>query len=830
MPRWNPILLSLFLLGALSFNIADAAEAVGLTQARQAAVALAKNGQPAAGIAQLQQLHQAHPDDTYVTADLIVLLRLNGQNAQIVALTQNLNPNDVPAYALLDWARALRDEKQFTRARDVLANQRQALGYPAQILYAMVTLEGGDPKAALAALPNRDARGLQAIDLANMAYVWRRAGNPTMGLSLCEQALKLMPDNPQAMREQVFALSDSGATTLALDKARAHPSLFAADAMNRLVADVTTVHIRDAVQERRRLDDLYRYKERDVPLAVTLKTLQETLALLKANGVALTAEPALIQRTRYDQIYVLRKLELMHQAVTEYEALPQHPATASAAELVSIPPYVRNAAADAYLYTRQPHKAASLYEQLIQANPKIDVEVYIALYYAYLDSERYTKAEQLLEQIHRVTPAWIGGKVGVVPNSERLDVDQLWAMDAAYRNQEGLGYARLSLLVDRAPHNTGLLNAKATLERWRGWPAQSLQTTLLAQAYAPMSKDTRINLADNHRDLEQFNLWGREITALNQDFPTDTSVQKSLAQWHDRSRPSIKSEYTTGKSRGNSTYANPVTGNRDAELQTRLNSAWNTDGWRAFLDQHYIWSSYNEGPLSYNRLGAGVEWRGDRKQFWTMLQNDQLTGKHIGVSAGWSQWLNDQWQYSLSGNTYSLDTPLRAKAAGLSGKSVNAKINWQQNESRSAYGALSVLAISDGNKRVDFATGITQRLLASPHHITSGGVDLFAERNSQPGGAYFNPAHSESASLRLEHQWITWRSYERSFTQYVKASAGYGWQAGFGASPVVDLFYEHKWKFSRTWDLHYGIGWGSNVYDGGRERRVYGLVGFGGVF
>ncbi len=829
MPRSSPLFLSLFLLSAVALNTAYGVELSAVSQARQAAVALAKNGQPAAGVARLQELQHAHPNDIYVTADLIVLLRLAGDNAQIVSLTQNLNPRDVPAYALLDWARALRDEKQFARARDVLANHRQALGYPAQILYAMATLESGAPKAALAALPNRNAAGLQAVDLANMAYVYRRAGDPAAGLSLCEQARRLAPNNPQALREEVFALSDLGSVVLALEKARANVHLFSPKTINRLSADVTTVQIRDAVQERRRLDDLYRYKERDIPLQATLKTLQATLKTLQANGAELAQDPVFLQRSRYDQIYVLRRLDLMPQTIAQYEALPQHPATASFAELAKIPPYVRRSAADAYLYLHHPHKAAALYKQLIIENPKSDVETFIALYYAYLDGEQYNKAEALLTQIHRVTPTWIGGKVGA-QNSERLDVDQLWAMNAAYRNHEGLGYARLSLLVDRAPRNSGLLNAKATLERWRGWPAQSLQTTLLAQAYAPKSKDTRINLADNHRDLEQFNLWGTEITALNQDFPTDTSIQKSLAQWHDRKRPSISSEYTTGKSQGNATTVNPVTGNRDAELQTRLNSAWNAQGWRTFLDQHYIWSSYTEGALSYNRFGAGIEWRGDRKHFWAMLQNDQFTGQHVGVGAGWSQWLNDQWQYSLSGNTYSLDTPLRAKAAGFSGKSVNAKINWQQNESRSAYGALSLLAISDGNKRLDFATGFTQRLFASPHHITSGGVDLFAEHNSQPGGAYFNPANSESASLRLEHQWITWRDYERSFTQYFKASAGYGWQAGFGASPVVDLFYEHKWKFSRTWDLHYGVGWGSNVYDGGRERRVYGLVGFGGVF
>ncbi|MHB8920949.1 MAG: poly-beta-1,6 N-acetyl-D-glucosamine export porin PgaA [Halothiobacillus sp.] len=822
MPRPNSIVLSLLLVSYAALLPASAVESSSLFQERQAAVSMAKNGHLDAGITQLQQVHESNPTDAYVTADLIVLLRLAGKNQAIILLTQNLKPDDLPTYALMDWAQALRDEKQFARARSVLAGQRYALGYPAQILYAMTTLESGDPKAAVVALPDRHTAGLRAVDLANMAYVWRRAGNPAMGLSLSEQALRLTAGNPQALREEVFALSDLGAASLALKKAQQSPTLFTSEAMNKLIADVTTVHIRDAVQERRRLDDLYRYTERNIPL-------QETLKSLHSNRIAFSQDATQELRTRYDQIHVLRKLELMPQAVSEFEALPQHPISADAATLRGIPNYVRQAAADAYLYLHHPHTAAVLYEELIAENPKADVELFTALYYAYIDGERYTKAEELLAKIRRVTPTWIGAKIGA-QNSERLDVDQLWAMDAAYRNHEAQSYQRLSTLVDLAPRNTGLLNAKATVERWRGWPEQSMQTTLLARAYAPQSKDTRINIADNHRDLEQFDLWGREISALNQDFPTDTRIQRSLAQWNDRKHPSLISEYTTGKSRGRTTNANPVTGNRDQELETRLNSAWNDQGWRAFLDQHYIWANYVEGPLSYHRIGAGAEWRGDRKHFWAMVQNDQLTGQHVGVAAGWSQWLNDQWQYALSGNTYSLGTPLRAKQAGLSGKSLNGKINWQQSESRSAYGALSLLAISDGNKRVDLATGITQRLFASPHHITSGGIDLFAEHNSQPGGAYFNPANSESASVRLEHQWITWRDYERSFTQYFKASAGYGWQANFGSSPVVDLLYEHKWKFSRTWDLHYGVGWGSNVYDGGREHRLYGLVGFGGVF
>lgn len=799
-------------------------ESPALTQARTQAVQDARNGHLVRGIATLESLHRTHPDDAFVTADLIVLMRLAGQNAGIATLTRRTDPHSIPDYAILDWARALRDQKEFARARTILAPRFRHLGPKAAILFAMISIEAGQRNGAFAALPDANTAGLDATDLADMAYVYRKAGDPLHALTLAERATTLAPDNPHAARERVFALAASGADQRALGLALKQPALFPKDALNRLRANATATHIRIAVQERRRLDDQFRYAERDIPL-------KRALAELDANRTLFAGDPAQSLRTDYDQVYVLRSLEMMKAAIAAYEALPQHPTDAPAATLAGIPAYVRRAAADAYLYLHHAREAARLYRQLIAENPKADVELFIALYYAYLDNEQYDRAEQILATIHRVTPTWRTRPDGSrVENWERLDVDQLWAMDAAYRNHEGTADERMNALVDAAPRNPGLLNAKATIERWRGWPERAQNTTLLANAYAPQSKDTRINLADNARDLEHFADWGTRITALGKDFPQDTSIRKSLAQWKDRSRPTISSEYTTGRSRGDGTQGNPVVGNRDQEWQSRLNSPWTDGNWRAYIDQHYLWSSFTDSTERYNRYGIGAEWRRDRKHAWISINDDQLTGRHVGVEAGWTQWLNDHWQYGINGNTYSLSTPLRAKQAGQSGKSLNAKLNWRQDETREAYAALSLLAITDGNKRVDFAAGLSQRLFASPHHITTGGVDLFAERNSRPGGAYFNPANSESLSLRLEHKWITWRAYERSFTQYVKLSAGYGWQSGYGAAPMTDLFYEHIWQLDRRWDLHYGIGWSSNVYDGGRESRLYGLVGFGGTF
>jgi len=790
-----------------------AAELSAAKVKREQAVQAARDGHIDQAIEQLRKLHRQFTADQYITADLIILLRRAGRNAEAVSLTRYLSTSDLPDYAALAWAGALRDQHQFERARLVLEAHKHHLTAKGKIFFAMVTSEAGQRKKALGLLPAPGTKGLDATDLAHMAYVHRSAADPATALQLCTLALGRDHHNPLARKEQIYALSDLGADNLALDLAEQNGTLIPPDQQNRLRANLAAANIQGALHERRMLEGQNRFKLRNRPLKKALAEIEQNLRTFPPGSKEEL-------RSRYDHILVLRELDRMSATIAAYEKLPTPEAR--------IPPYVRRAAADAYLALKHPKKAARLYRQLIHENPGIDVEVYLALYYALIGAERYDDALTLIDKLHRITPAWLRGaaKGHRAPNWERLDVDNVWAMDPAYRNHEATAEKRTRKLYRHAPRNIGLINGYATVLRWRGWPTLSQKFTEQAAGYNPLDKDTRINLANNARDLEHFDRWGKTITTLKAEFPHDTTIDKSYAEWRDRKRPSISSEYTTGLSHGGGT----IYGNRDREWKTRLNSPWTDNGWRAFIDHHYLWSSFDTGGENFNRLGVGVEWRWSRKHFWTVLSNDRLTGRAVGIAAKWSQWVNDRWQYYLSADSNSTETPLRAHQAGLKGRAYHVGVNWQQSESRSAYADIGLLDISDGNKRVSFTTGYTQRLFASAHHITSGGFDLYAGHNSQPGGPYFNPSNSQSAYLRLEHDWITWRHYERSFTQHFEVGTGMDWQAGYGGSGAVDLLYEHRWKFSRTWGLHYGVGWGTHVYDGNRERRLFGLIGFSGVF
>lgn len=651
-----------------------------------------------------------------------------------------------------------------------------------------------------------------ADDLAGLAERQREAGHLAKALHLSTRVRGYAPDNVQAIQTEVSTLSNMGAAYRAWRLAQRHASLFSRSDLDRLRADKAAADIRDALQERRRLDNHYRYAERNKPLRAVLPELDANLAAFPRGSHAYV-------RTQRDRLFLLRHLGRMQQVIAAYRQLRK--------EQGPQPPYVTIAAADAYLKQRHPHRADRLYTRVLKAHPGADVEIFIARYYALVDGERYGQAARLLKQISRDTPVWLyGGAHGArSPNWERVDVDQLRVMDAAYRNHEAIAGKRARALYEKAPANPDLINTYATILRWRGWPERASHVTALAAAYAPRAKATRLNIADDARDMGEYDLWHATIAPLALEFPEDTTVWRSEAEWKDRSHPSMSAHAVVGESNGN----NLVSGNRDREFDVRLNSPWTRNGLRAYVLQSYRWGSFVGGNASFNRVGVGGEWQWARKHAWAELSNRQLTGDHVGVKLGWSQWLNDQWQYVLLGDTYSTETPLRAERAGLRGRLLQAQVNWRQSESRSASASAGVLDISDGNLRESFSANYSQRVQASARHITRASLSLGYDHNTQPGGPYYNPSDLGSVGVTLHHDWITWRAYDQSLTQNFEATVASEWQSGFGADPGYDLQYGHTWQLSRTWSMNYAIGWGSHVYDGSREHRFYGVFGISGV-
>jgi len=650
-------------------------------------------------------------------------------------------------------------------------------------------------------------------DMAGISARLRDHGHPVEALHLANRVLGYAPNNQQALQTRITSLSDLGASAYAFILSHNKAAGLPVKVRRSLRADRAASAIRRAINKRNRLDRQNRYANRDQPLKHALGLVNVDLALFPKGSHA-------YQRSRYDRIYALHRLGRAKAAVRAFRAL--------GSKRHGAPVYVRHAAADALLTMHKCAHAGRMYARLIANQKHPDTGLLKARYYSLVDCEQYGHARKILQRLENNTPVWRhihGTKYKRKPNWQRLDVDRLSVLDAYFRQHQKTAKKRAFKLYKAAPRNVSLINLAAKTLRWRDLPDHAHRVAQRAAAYAPMDSGLRFNEAKIAYARGHYKYWRKHIKRLATLFPHNYHMQIDRAEVRDRRRPSVSATTQYGSSSGNTGSS----GSKDFQLKARGNSPWTKNGFRAFAVQDYQYANYGTYSARMWRPGLGVEWAWGRKHA-SALVSDGVYKSAAGVRLNWSQWVSDLWQYGFTVDTAARKTPLRATRAGLTGQLYGAHLTWQQNESRSASLNLSELHSSDGNLRSSVSAQFSQRLHASAHHTTRLSLYAGFENNTVNNAPYYNPGRSGSIEAIIHHSWITWRHYQQVFRQKFKASVGSDFESGYGASASYSVQYGQDWDLSRTWSLHYAVGYGSHVYNGNREGRVFGIFGFSGTF
>ncbi len=306
-------------------------------------------------------------------------------------------------------------------------------------------------------------------------------------------------------------------------------------------------------------------------------------------------------------------------------------------------------------------------------------------------------------------------------------------------------------------------------------------------------------------------------------------VQLSYKELKDRDRWSIEHHSSFSRNKSNDDrLLNSLRGSNEQSFWTRLNSPWFNDYYRIFVEHQYRKARYKNKKLDDARVGLGLEWSSNRKTA-NILLSERKDQERLGVRLDWSHWLNDHWAYNFSVDS-DADIPLQAIAQKHKGQSYVAAMNWQANESRKAGIQYQAIDIDDGNLRQAYQAYFSQQFFQSPQHTSTATVTGYYGRNKAVQVDYFNPVSSHSIELNLQHDWLTWREYERDFKQHFELTLGTFKQKDFAHQPVYNFLYRHDWRISRVWYLNYGVGWGSHPYDGEHEDKTYAILGFEGRF
>lgn len=797
-PRRGCILVCLALLLMLVGLPAGASPLAASAAAQERAVSLARAGEFNEALAILGELHQQSPDSQSVTYDYLSVLGWAGRDGEAVALAEGLPLDLAPAYVLEAVGKAQRNTRRFEEATALYA--RALARFPGHRdfieghVYALA--EAGDFGAAderIARLRAQHPRELWPLRLD--AYVATLRGDFLAVLDRNQRILALAPENPAALRGRILALEALGATHRAQVYAEQHPHLFSRIELLRLHTGRAAQQVRWGSLEP--VSEDLRFTETDRALAL----IEENLAGLDAKDPV--ARPFVFQG-RFDRLVALRDRVRMAEAAAEYESLSD--------EGISPPAYALQAAAEAYLHLRKPEVARDLYLRVLAEEPE-NFEAGLGLFYAYIETEDFLRAYDLVDRMQAKQPVWRQGR-GVGANRERLDADVAAGLARVFANDLTEGQRRFATMHAIAPHNPDLVRELANIYAARGWPRLAQQTYADGLGIALGHPGLQMGHAATRLDLREYDEAQAEIADLYRRFPENRQVQRLRLLWDTHELRELRAEAAYADSSG----AEPSS--QELRLGSTLFSSPFLTHYRAFISGFWSQADFPEGRGIYQRYGGGLEYLGRDLIASLAASANHSDGDDLGLAFSGTWYRDDHWSFPFSLEMFSADTPLRALRNDVDADAARLGVDYRQSELRSMGLGGQIMDFSDGNQSGRMSAYWRERLVTRSHYKLDGVVDLYASTQRRDDVPYFSPEQDFSAELTLDNDWLLYRRYSRTFGHRLALSGGGYWQKGFGANPVAAILYEHNWQADYRFSLSYGAVLSRRVYDGDGETGV----------
>ncbi len=787
-------------------SIAHAVQPLADADEHDAAVKMARSGEPALALQRLRALHAKRPDDAQILIDAVIVASWAGDNAAAVALMRESRLASRDADALEAAARSARNLHDYDAANGWIdATLRVAPGrLSARVTRAMLLAESDYIPAANLAIGELLAAYPQEISVVlAAAYVKQRSGEKFDALALYQRAKAMKPDSIEAAAGVRVALGNVGAAHAALEQ---KPAAGNAET-ERLRTDTVAEAIRYGTVEQANPHD--RFGE----AREALVKVDENLANLpKDNPVQRT-------RARIDRLHALRSVEEM-QAILDDAAALEH-------DKIELPVHAQVPVADAQLYLRHPSKAIELYENVLKANPD-QPEVEFSLMYAQLEAEHFGAARATLDRLLDRHKPWLyaPGLVRPEPNLIRARADITLALLLSFGDDLAGAQTHLESLIAEAPARAELHRELATVYLRRGWTSRALEEYRIASSIDNDDLGSKIGLVNVSRNLNEYKKVESALVALETAEPANLHVQSARDEW-DAVR-GWQFDISDRRGRGDS----QVFGNRDRDEEATLQTPLINGAWRIYAQQRKQTAEIPEGDVEYRRAGLGVRYTENQLDLRAAVlpaQDSFADRDSFNVSARWR--FNDTWWSAAEFDTATAEAPLRARFYGITATAATLAAGWQRDDLLDAQVRASYLDFTDGNERESVSAQLRQRALTTPHVKIDARFELGASHNSLDGVPYFNPSRDVIGTAGLTLDWLTWRRYENNFHQRFGVAAGQYWQQGFGTSDVLRASAEHEWQFGPHFSFLYGLGWFRQSYDGREEirREWFAALHWGGL-
>jgi biofilm PGA synthesis protein PgaA len=639
------------------------------------------------------------------------------------------------------------------------------------------------------------------------ARVARDAQQWPMALQHYANALTLEPTHRGALRERALTLSDLGSAGEAWRQYRAHAALF--DANEALGFEMR--------YQARRLNWVQLEADPDRRSA-ELKSVMDSLESLLERAERQDSGAA--QRIDNDRLLALNLLSRHDEVIERVEARAQAG--------IELPDWLRVTVADSHMARREPALAAELLEAVLEDSPGSE-QATVLLAYAWLEMERFEDARSLLADWLVEHPAF--GEDGAIRWS-RQGVDLNSILIESFSAQLAAAYQRIESLSELAPLDAGLLDARAGIERRRGWPERALTTSQIAQTEAPLALPPRLTeieaLLDLNRDIEAKPLFESVLA----DYGQHRQTQGIRARWERRRGAQWSIEALRADSRlkdaGEVGPGGPG-GSGEFRLNARVEGPLLRDRYRLGALYGLHWADFQGQRVERERVGVTASSRQNRAGYGVELsrtRDDFVTENTLGL---WFDWRHsDLWRNSASVWHHAPFASLQARAAGIRADGLRLGASRSPDERSRTGFSLEHLRYEDSNVRTSVYVSHRQQLSAQPKREWYTRSGAGAGRGSRIDAPYFNPSRDASLDLGLTVDQLLTRDYSEAWRLRVDLDISRTWQQGFGSHWVPAIEIMPRWLPIAGHEFSLGLRYSCPVYDGNREARWALVLRMGG--
>ncbi len=610
-----------------------------------------------------------------------------------------------------------------------------------------------------------------------LAYMKEQQGLFLNAVLVYEKILRLKPANRNAQKLRLRALSDLGLPSLSLEEARK---------LRLNSRFITSLKLDEAAY-------FLKWGLKKEPLSIEHTFVSEQPKNLRA---------------RFDYILALRQDEDYAKAVKEYENLLK--------EKIRVPYWVKEAAADAYLYLEKPKKARKLYREVLKIRPK-SYNAKMGLFYTLEELHDWDEAWKLLNAVDKETPP--GRRIGrsFYPSWKKEAVmnEKAWLLMEEDRLQEAQDY--LERIQAIMPAYMGTRTALGHVYLWRGWPRRALETFSIATTRNPKETQSWIGKA-----YALFNLGYEEEANHLRDkllnkHPKNKHVITLDKYLRVQEAPRVLLDYNYDHEDTDST---DITFREEFSLEPIL-------GWRTY--QYFLWRRSKEKSRVnfYRRIGAGWRHRFNPTWGWDEAFSADTNGhSDFGIFSSLIYTPNDYWKITGLYDTSTPNIPMKARPYGITGDEASLRLEYNESEWRGYYLNLDTMFFSDRNERYAGLVGYNQGLFVRKGWLSRLNLELEASHNTKRNVPYFNPRNDFTVSVTPMLQKTHYQRYGRQFVHRIYATAGAYHQDNYGTKFIGSIRYEQDLKFSLNSALLWGVLYGQRVYDGDTVHAVNFYVRF----